>query len=113
MSENVRNPAWSREETILALDLYLKLDGVVPAPSDPGVVELSDCLRSNPTMVDFRDRENFRSPSSVVLKLNNIKQAADGGGLPHNSRMDREIWEQFCVSACNFDPVGGVIGIQN
>ena len=64
-------------------------------------------------MVDFRDRENFRSPSSVVLKLNNIKQAADGGGLPHNSRMDREIWEQFCVSACNFDPVGGVIGIQN
>lgn len=95
MSENVRNPPWSREETILALDLYLELDGEVPSQSDPLVIELSDYLRNNPEMHAYQSRENFRSPSAVVLKLNNIKQAADGGGLPHNSQMDREIWEQL------------------
>ncbi|MCB9931545.1 MAG: hypothetical protein H6844_19265 [Alphaproteobacteria bacterium] len=95
MNEKLRNPSWTREETILALDLYLKLNGEIPAASDPSIIELSDCLRSNLMMGKYRNRKNFRSASAVVLKLNNIRQAAEGGGLPHNSRMDREIWEQL------------------
>ncbi len=42
------NPNWTRDETILALDLFKQLDGKVPSPKSKEVKELSEVLRSLP-----------------------------------------------------------------
>ncbi len=39
------NAAWSRDETILALDLLLDFHRQVPHKSDPKVIALSEYLR--------------------------------------------------------------------
>lgn len=95
MSNSSRNPPWDRDETLLALDLYLKCNGRVPEKTDAQVMNLSNRLRSNPINAGFADRDNFRTPSAVVLKLNNIRQAAEGKGMPNNSKLDRGIWAEF------------------
>lgn len=42
------NPSWTRDETILALALYLELGRAVPPEEDPAVQNLSTILRSLP-----------------------------------------------------------------
>lgn len=54
------NPKWNREETILALDLYFKLDGQAVAPTDMAVPELSKFLRGLPYLsFDCEEELNF------------------------------------------------------
>jgi len=89
------NPPWSREETILALDLYFKCDGSIPSKADNRVVALSALLRSLPYHIESARRPTFRNPDGVVFKLQNLKQVATGKGLANVSRMDRLVWEQF------------------
>ena len=90
-----RNPDWGRDETILALDLYLRNGSKVPDKSDEHVRQLSDLLRRNPLHAAFASRKNFRSPSAVVLKLGNLQQEAEGRGMPNNSKVDKAIWREF------------------
>ena len=42
------NPNWARDETLLALNLYQRLGGQVPGPSDRQIVALSQRLRDLP-----------------------------------------------------------------
>lgn len=91
----VRNPDWGRDETLLALNLFLQSGGKVPDKSDERVIRLSLLLRQNPTHAAFSDRKNFRSPSAVVLKLSNLQQEAEGRGMPNNSKIDKTIWQEF------------------
>ena len=89
-----RNPAWGRDELILALDLYLS-DGQLP-PDDPSVVELSERLRLIPH--DPAVGADFRSPNSVALKLANfasIDPTYLGRGLVHSGEGDRVVWDAF------------------
>ena len=63
---------WTEEEMILAADLADDREWRGPNPATREVVELSELLKR----ADFhpvRGRsENFRSPSSVSLKVNNL-----------------------------------------
>lgn len=95
MDEKIRNPIWGRDETILALNLLFQCGGKVPDKKDDRVIALSKMLRQNPTHAQFSERENFRSPSAVVLKLGNLQQEADGKGMPNNSEVDKAIWKEF------------------
>ncbi len=89
------NPKWSREETILALELYLNLNGEIPGPSDERVLDLSRLLRSNPRNFDQLSNDSFRNPSSVIFKLNNLRSAAGAGGFGNNSTLDRSLWAEL------------------
>jgi 5-methylcytosine-specific restriction protein A len=95
MEKKKKNPNWGRDETILALDLFLKCNGKIPNKDDTRVIELSQLLRQNPIHTAYFERKNFRSPSAVVLKLGNIQQEADGAGMPNNSELDKMIWAEF------------------
>jgi 5-methylcytosine-specific restriction protein A len=89
-----RNPAWGRDELILALDLYFSR-GQLP-PSDLEVVALSALLRGLQTDADTGAQ--FRSPNSVALKLANLA-ALDPGygglGLSHGGSGDRLVWDAY------------------
>jgi 5-methylcytosine-specific restriction enzyme A len=89
-----RAPAWSRDELILALDLYFR---VGKARQDhPDVVALSQILRSAHGG-DLADR-SLRSPDSVHLKLQNLLRldpSYRGAGMTGGGRLEAEVWAEF------------------
>ncbi len=89
------NPNWNRDETILALELYLELNGKIPDTSDPRVQTLSTLLRSLPFHVQAARRPSFRNPDGVAFKLQNLRQVATGKGLSSISKTDTSVWSEF------------------
>jgi hypothetical protein len=78
-----RNPTWSRDELILALDLYLRHRKRLPDSEDAEIVELSRTLNSL-----FGERANdaalFRNRNGVYMKLANFR-AVDPCTLPREN----------------------------
>ena len=89
------NPKWTREETILALNLYFECEGRIPSGSDPRVQALSETLRAFPHHSFAARKASFRNPDGVAFKLQNLRQVATGKGLGNVSRTDREVWKEF------------------
>ena len=93
-------PNWTIDELILALELYLKFVPQFPTKTDASISELSRLLRSmdRQTAATF---PRFRSPGSVYAKLGNFRRLDErrraGGelGLPHGSRLDEYVWNEF------------------
>ncbi len=92
------NPRWTRDETILALDLYLRCANSMPGPNDPRVIELSNVLRSLPIYPAGLRQESFRNPEGVAFKLQNLRQVATGRGLANVSTIDKEVWADYSGS---------------
>lgn len=94
----MKNPVWKREELILALDLYFKLDAGQMHGSHPKVKELSLELRELNIYRLTALAKNFRSPGSVSLKLANFKRCDENRsskGMKHGGKSDKEIWNEF------------------
>jgi 5-methylcytosine-specific restriction protein A len=92
------NPRWTRDETILALDLLVNHYGDrLPDKRHPEIRELSDLLNRLSVHATTLRRDNFRNPDGVAFKLLNLRAASgkQGSGLGHTSRMDRETWQEF------------------
>ncbi|GLU34028.1 HNH endonuclease [Trinickia caryophylli] len=92
------NPNWTREETILALDLYFELDGKIPSGADERVKALSELLRRFPYHAAASKKASFRNPDGVAFKLQNLRQIATGKGLGNVSETDRAVWAEFGAS---------------
>ncbi len=79
--------AWSREELILAFELYCRIPFQKTKTNNLEVQELAELLG--------------RTPASVARKLGNFGafdpelSKAKIVGLTHTSKLDREIWEEF------------------
>lgn len=89
------NPHWTRDETILALDLYFDCDGKVPSGRDERVLNLSQLLRRLPYHAEASKRESFRNGDGVAFKLQNLRQIATGRGLGNVSETDRSVWGEL------------------
>lgn len=93
-----RNPNWSRDELILALDLYLDVDGQLLDDTDRRVIELSMLLNK---LYKSETNENFRNPNGVSMKLGNFSRfdpqhlAAGRKGLSRGAKADELVWEEF------------------
>lgn len=87
------NPKWTRDETILALDLYLKL-GRAPGPNHPEIVALSALLNRMPWHSPDGRNGTFRNPDGVSLKLLNIRSFERGSGLTY-SKLDAELYSEL------------------
>ena len=79
--------AWTRQESILAFDLYCRIPFQQTKASNPEVQALARLLN--------------RSPASVARKLGNFG-AFDPelrkrriSGLTHTSKLDRQVWNEF------------------
>ena len=93
---DVRFPAWTRDELILALDLYLSSGWL--DDSHPKVQELSGFIQSLPLHPEWRGNSSFRSRDAVSMKVANF-QALDpayhGRGLAGVSKSDQEVWDEY------------------
>ena len=90
-----KQPAWTKDECILALDLYFRLEPARLSPDDPAVVELSNLLRRLPHHLDRGDPTLFRNPNGVQMTLLNFRYLDTGRGLSAVSRMARDVYNQF------------------
>lgn len=100
VQEMARNPMWSRDELILALDLYLRHRERLPDSDDAEIVELSRTLNSL-----FGERANdvalFRNRNGVYMKLANFRavdplHTSQGKrGLSRGGNGVAELWEEF------------------
>jgi 5-methylcytosine-specific restriction enzyme A len=92
------NPAWTMDELILALDVYLLHRGHIPSPRDPEIVTLSDLLNRLPIHTVRPDLEKFRNANGVVLKITNfaaLDPQYPGAGMSRGSRLDAVVWDRY------------------
>jgi len=93
-----RNPNWTKDELILALDLYFRIDFVQPANKDLEYAELSDLLNKLPIHPKESIQEKFRNPNGVYMKLSNFLRfdpAYSGKGLDAGSKLDEIVWNEY------------------
>lgn len=92
-----RNPNWTEDEAILALDLYIRSGYKGLDDSHPDVVELSEFMNSLPIHPPEVRNSNFRNAAGVATKLGNIRYVDPDrpGGLSGASRLDYLVWDQF------------------
>ena len=82
-----RGKKWSREETILAFDLYCRTPFSKISKSNKDIIELAGLLG--------------RTPSSVGLKMANLAhfdpelRERNVSGMSHGSKLDEEIFREF------------------
>jgi 5-methylcytosine-specific restriction protein A len=95
-----RNPPWSRDELILALDLYLRNRLRLPERDDTAISGLSSVLQSLAGAAAGRFA-SYRNSNSVYMKLANFRaldpRHIEQGrrGLTRGGRLDSEVWEEF------------------
>jgi 5-methylcytosine-specific restriction protein A len=93
-----RNPDWTRDELILALDLYFRAGKKQLDASHPEILQLSKLLNQLPIHSQELRGSDFRNAQGVSMKLGNLL-AVDpdhkGAGLKRGSRLDKEVWDEF------------------
>jgi 5-methylcytosine-specific restriction protein A len=95
----VRNPNWTRDELILALDLYF--DHPTPDQTHPEVIALSEILNRFWAQAGGTTSDTLRNPSGVSMKLSNFQrfdpkfQGRGAKGLANGGKLDLEVWNEF------------------
>jgi 5-methylcytosine-specific restriction enzyme A len=96
-----RNPPWSRDELILALDLYMTNPSSPPSKISREVGELSDVLNDLGSQLSGNRQATYRNPNGVYMKMMNFRRfdpdfAAQGRvGLTRGNRLEEEVWNEF------------------
>jgi 5-methylcytosine-specific restriction protein A len=94
----MKNPPWTRDEHILALDFYLKHLPVIPGKDSREIQELSQLLNSLNSFLEHEKTENFRNPSGVYMKLMNFRRfdkSYSGVGLAHGNKDEEVVWNLY------------------
>jgi len=99
-SISTTNPTWSRDELILALDLYVRFDGNPPGKASTDVVTLSHLLNEMGSQIANR-ASDFRNPNGVYMKVMNFRRfdpvyiSQGKKGLQRGGKLEEEVWDRF------------------
>ena len=94
----MKNPKWTREELILALDLYFRCPPGKTNKDNPEIIALSELLNSLSLHPQKSEYEKFRNPNGVYMKLGNFLRFDpdySGKGLEAGGKLEEEIWNEF------------------
>jgi predicted HNH restriction endonuclease/predicted RNA-binding protein with PUA-like domain len=96
-----RNPIWSRDELILALDLYLRFRDALPSKDSVELTELSSFLGTMGRAKGGGEAQTFRNVNGVYMKMMNFRRfdpeyTADGKvGLVRGNKLEEAVWNEF------------------
>lgn len=94
----MRNPTWTRDELIVALDFYLRYSPVIPRKSSQEVLGLSTFLNELQTKTGGSRPEKFRNRNGVYMKLMNFRRfdpEYKGKGLERGNRDEEVVWDLY------------------
>jgi len=100
-TQGQRNPAWSRDELILALDLYLQHRSSPPCKDSAEVVALSELLHRIAVVLGRITSDTYRNPTGVYMKMMNFRRwdpefaAAGKTGLTRGNKDEELVWNEF------------------
>ena len=96
-----RNPSWSRDELLLALDLYLKHRASPPGKDSSEVLELSKFLNKIGAALGTVEAETYRNANGVYMKMMNFRRfdteyTKDGKvGLTRGNKDEEIVWNEY------------------
>jgi 5-methylcytosine-specific restriction protein A len=105
-------PNWNRDELILALELYFKVNPIHTNEEHPAIVELSRILNQLPIHDGKKFGNQFRNPNGVYMKLCNFLRFDPnyhGVGLKRGSKLEETIWNEFSNDLDRLKLVTGAI----
>jgi 5-methylcytosine-specific restriction protein A len=112
-----RNPPWTIDELILALDLYLQHHGNPPGKNSAEIVQLSETLNAMASKFGASDYEKFRNPNGVYMKLMNFRRfdpdytASGRVGLTRGNKNEQVVWERFAANPAKLRSVANAIKV--
>lgn len=112
MADMHRNPNWARDELILALDLYFRVNPLHSSKRHPAIVQLSQLLNKLPIHAKPDHGRSFRNPDGVYMKLCNFLRFDpdyEGTGLRAGAKLDEEVWNEFCRDPEHLSKIANVI----
>lgn len=110
-----RNPIWTRDELILALDLYLRHRKSPPAKDSDEIKELSEFLNQIGRALGVAESSTYRNPNGVYMKLMNFmhrdpEYIEDGRvGLTRGNKDEEAVWDQFASDPSRLSEVVAAI----
>jgi hypothetical protein len=95
-----QNPAWTHDELVVVLDLYLRRGPHAPnGEFDPELIEVSRVLNGLDIIADSDRADKFRSPVSVEMKMRNfnaLNPDFEGVGLTRGvSAETQRVWDLY------------------
>ena len=94
----MKNPTWTRDEIILAMDFYMDYFELIPGKDSSEINDLSKLLNKFRNKNGLHGDAKFRNSSGVYMKMMNLRGFDDrytGSGLKASSKGDREVWDYF------------------
>jgi 5-methylcytosine-specific restriction enzyme A len=113
--ESRRNPAWSRDELILALDLYIKTRAALPGTESVPIRELSAVQNALGAMLGGKPSATYRNANGVYMKLMNFRRldpdyTGDGRlGLRRGNADEEVVWAEFASDPARLAAVAAAI----
>lgn len=96
-----RNPAWTRDELILALDLYFSNPANPPGKNSTAVAALSAILNKLHHLKGFKGSDTLRNANGVYLKMMNFR-AIDSTyvsqgkvGMTRGNALEAVVWKEY------------------
>lgn len=96
-----RNPDWSRDELILALDLYLINPASPPGKESAAVAALSDLLNKMHRLNGVEGSDTLRNPNGVYMKMMNIRAidptftSRGKVGMQSGGALEKIVWSDY------------------
>jgi 5-methylcytosine-specific restriction enzyme A len=97
----MRNPRWTRDEVILALDLFIRSERRQLSASHAEVIALSQTMQRLPYHPPEARDASFRNPNGISMILGNflgIDPDYEGSGLGRNNQLQQEVWDELAGS---------------
>jgi 5-methylcytosine-specific restriction enzyme A len=100
-TSNQSNPPWSRDELVLALNLYLLYRNGLPGVNHPEVRALSQSLNLIGSATGLSKNQSFRNTNGVYMKLNNFRRwdpsytNTGRTGLAKGNKDEELVWLEF------------------
>lgn len=98
MAETKRNPPWTRDELLVALDYYLSNPDDYFSPTGDGVLDLTSKISQVAKALGLTGSDTLRNANGVSMKLLNFRAHDpnhDTKGLSRGNKLEEVVWAEY------------------
>ncbi|AHD00478.1 HNH endonuclease [Leisingera methylohalidivorans] len=98
MVETTRNPNWTRDELLVALDYYLENRDDYFSPTGKGVLELTARIGLVAKALGLTGSDTLRNAAGVSMKLLNFRShdpEFETAGLTRGNKLEKVVWQEY------------------